>query len=88
MTAFPSPTLPADVANRLLAGWDKTNDELRSLLAVLTDRDFPQAESVEHARIVRRLAVISSALHGHIPSALTDGDRAWLETQGVPIGII
>jgi uncharacterized protein YjbJ (UPF0337 family) len=53
----------------------------------LLDRDFTQAESIEHARIVRRIAVISSALHGHISSVLTDDERAWLATQGVPIDI-
>lgn len=63
MTAFPSVSLPPDAAQRLLADWDITHDELRALLAALTDRDFTQAESVQHARMVRRIAVISSALH-------------------------
>jgi hypothetical protein len=36
-------------------------------------------------RLVRHIAVLSSAFHGHHQSgALTPSERAWLETQGVP----
>jgi hypothetical protein len=84
--AFPSPTLPPPVAARLIAQWDCADDELRALVEILRDRDFTHAESIYHARIMRRIAVVSSALHGHITSALTDDERAWLAFQGVPLG--
>ncbi len=84
---FPSPTLPQDAAQRLLAEWDRVHDELRPLLKISRHRDITHAESIQLAWLVRRIAVISSALHGHITSALTDAERAWLATQGVPIGI-
>ncbi len=34
MIAFPSPILAPDVAQRLLADWDRTHDELLALIAV------------------------------------------------------
>jgi antirestriction protein ArdC len=43
-----------------------------------TDDKFTPAESIYHARLVRRIAVIFSALHGDISSALTGDERAWL----------
>jgi hypothetical protein len=86
MTAFPSPTLPPDVASRLLADWDKTNDELRSLLAVLKQREFTRDEGLQHMRLIRHISVLSTTLHGHQSSALTQDELAWLETQGVLIG--
>jgi hypothetical protein len=76
--------LPPDVAQRLLAESDSAYDELSALLKIVRDRDFTHAEAIQHGRIIRRIAVISSALHGHITSALTDNERAWLATQGVP----
>jgi hypothetical protein len=88
MAAFPSPKLPPDVAQRLLAEWDSAHDELSALIESLPDRGFtqaPPAKSIELARIVRRIAVISSALHGRISSALTVDERAWLAAQGVRI---
>jgi hypothetical protein len=72
-----------DVETRLLAEWDSVHDELTALLKIVRDRDFTHAESVEHAKLVRRIAVISSALHGNLSDALTDYDRAWLVAQGV-----
>jgi len=55
------------------------------LLKNARDRDFTDGESIQHARIVRRIAVISSALHGDITSALTDAERIWLAAHGVPL---
>jgi hypothetical protein len=62
---------------RILAESDSAYDELSALLKIVRDRDFTHAESIQHGRIIRRIAVISSALHGNITSALTDDERAW-----------
>ena len=78
--------MPPPVAARLIAEWNSAHDELRALLESSRCRDFTRAESIQHARIVRRIAVVSSALHGDITSALTDDERAWLAAHGVPIG--
>jgi exopolysaccharide biosynthesis predicted pyruvyltransferase EpsI len=80
---FPSPTLPPDVAQRLLVEMNSAFDELSFLLKSVRDRDFTHAESIQHMRIVRRIAVVSSALHGHITSALTNVERIWLAAHGV-----
>jgi hypothetical protein len=85
MAAFPSPTLPPPVAARLLAEWDSAHDELRPLLKILSGRDFTHAESIQLGRIIRRIAVVSSALHGDISSALTNVERLWLAAHGVPL---
>jgi hypothetical protein len=85
MAAFPSPTLPPPVAARLLAEWDTACDELSALLKSARGRDFTHAESIQHARNVRRIAVISSALHGHITSAVNKVERLWLAAHGVPL---
>ena len=85
MAAFPSPTLPPLVAARLLAEWDTACDELSALLKIVRDRDFTHAESIQHGRIIRRIAVISSALHGHINSAVNKVERLWLAAHGVPL---
>ncbi len=85
MTAFPSPTLAPDVEQRLLADWHRTHDELRALIVVHEEREWTREEDLQHMRLVRHIAVLSSALHGHHQSnALTPSERAWLETQGVP----
>jgi hypothetical protein len=39
MTAFPSPTLPPEIAQRLLADWDSTHDELRALIVIHQERE-------------------------------------------------
>jgi hypothetical protein len=85
MAAFPSPTLPPPVAARLLAESDSAYDELSALLKIVRDRDFTHAEAIQHGRIIRRIAVISSALHGDITSAVTKAERLWLAAQGVPL---
>ena len=85
MIAFPSPILAPDVARRLLADWDRTHDELRAVIAVHEERKWTRAEDLRHTRLVRHIAVLSSALHGrHRTDALTPDERAWLEAQGVP----
>jgi hypothetical protein len=73
VTVFPSPALPPEVAERLLADWNRTSDELRALLAVLAHRDFTHDEAMQHMRLVRHLPVLSTTLHGHKSSALTPG---------------
>ena len=73
------------VAARLIAEWDSAHDELGALVESVQGRDFTHAESMQLMRIVRRIAVISSALHGRITSALTDVERIWLAAQGVPL---
>jgi hypothetical protein len=85
MAAFPSPTLPPPVAARLIAEWDSVHDELGALLESVRGRGFTQAESIQLTRLVRRIAVVSSALHGRNSRALTGDERAWLATQGVRI---
>lgn len=85
MAAFPSPTLPPPVAARLLAEWDSAHDELGALLKSVRGRDFTHAESIQHTRIIRRTAVVSSALHGHITSAVNKVERIWLAAHGVPL---
>jgi hypothetical protein len=52
--AFPSPTLPQDVAQRLLAERDTAHDELGALIESVRGRDFTHAESIQLARLVRR----------------------------------
>jgi hypothetical protein len=84
MAASPSSKLPQDVAARLLAEWDSAHDELSALLKSARGRDFTHAESIQHARNVRRIAVISSALHGHITGAVNKVERIWLAAHGVP----
>ncbi|HEY8098361.1 MAG TPA: hypothetical protein VIE65_20050 [Methylobacter sp.] len=84
MTAFPSSTLAPAVAQRLLADWDTTHDELRALIAVHAEREWTREEDLRLTRLVRHIAVLSSTLHGHHQrAALTEGERAWLKTQGV-----
>jgi hypothetical protein len=88
MAAFPSVSLPPDVAARLIAEFDSAYDELTALIGSLPDRGFtqaPPAKSIELARIVRRIAVVSTALHGRGFRALTNVERIWLAAQGVPI---
>ncbi len=86
MIAFPSPILAPDVAQRLLADWDRTQDELHALIAVHEEREWTRAEDLRHARLVRHVAVLSSALHGrHRSDAHTQDERAWLAAQGVPL---
>ena len=86
MIAFPSAILAPDVSQRLLADWDRTHDELLALIAVHEEREWTRAEDLRHTRLVRHIAVLSSALHGHHRSdALTPDERAWLEAQGVPL---
>jgi hypothetical protein len=85
MAVFPSPTLPPPVAARLIAEGDRAHDELSALLKSVQGRDFTPAESIQHARNVRRIAVVSSALHGRGLRALTDVERLWLAAQGVPL---
>jgi hypothetical protein len=85
MTAFPSPTLAPEVAQRLLADWDSTHDELRTLIVVHQEREWTREEDLQHARLVRHIAVLSTALHGdHHSAPLTPDERAWLAAQGVP----
>jgi hypothetical protein len=84
MNAFPSPTLAPDVVQRLLADWDRTHEGLLALIAVHKEREWTREEDLQHKRLVRHIAVLSSTLHGHHQSdALTEGERAWLKTQGV-----
>jgi hypothetical protein len=85
MAAFPSPKLPPDVAQRLLAEWDTAHDELSALLKSVRGRDFTYAESIQLGRIIRRIAVVSSALHGHITSAVNKVERLWLAAHGAPL---
>jgi hypothetical protein len=73
-----------DVAGRLIAELECAFDESSSLLESVRGRDFTHAESIQHARIVRRIAVVSSALHGRGFRALTHVERIWLAAQGVP----
>ena len=85
MTNFPSPILPLEIARRLLADWDQTHEELFALIAVHKEREWTRDEDSQHMHLVRHIAVLSSALHGyHQGDALTDAERAWLGTQGVP----
>ena len=86
MIAFPSPILAPDVARRLLGDRNRTHDELHALIAVREEREWTRAEDLRHTRLVRHIAVLSSALHGrHRTDALTPDERAWLEAQGVPL---
>jgi hypothetical protein len=86
MIAFPSPILAPDVAQRLLADKDRTYDELLALIAVREEREWTRAEDLLQTRLVRHIAVLSSALHGrHRTDGLTPDERAWLEAQGVPL---
>lgn len=84
MTAVPSPTLAPDVAQRLLADFHRTHGELRALIVVHEAREWTREEDVRHTRLVRHIAILSSALHGHLRSgALTPSEHAELEAQGV-----
>ena len=85
MTAFPSPTLSPEVAQRLLADWDSAHDELLALIVVHKEREWTRAEELQHMRLVRQIALLSTTLHGNHHSApLTPDERAWLAAQGVP----
>jgi hypothetical protein len=64
---------------------DTACDELSALLKIVRDRDFTHAESIQLGRIIRRIAVVSSALHGHITSAVNKVERLWLAAHGVPL---
>ena len=66
---------------RLLAEWDRTHDELLALTAVHQEREWTHEEELQHIRLVRRIAVLSSAYHGHT-DGLTPKERAWIEAQG------
>lgn len=88
---FPSPKLPQEAAARLIAEWDRAHDELSALIESLPDGGFthaPPAKLIQLARIVRRIAVVSAALHGHSTRALTGDERAWLAAQGVPLDLM
>ena len=86
MIAFPSPILAPDVAQRLLADWDRTHDKLRALIAVLEEREWTRAEDLRRTRLVRPIAVLLSAHHGrHRTDALTPAERAWVEAQSIPL---
>jgi hypothetical protein len=88
MTVFPSPTLALEVAERLLADWDRTHDELLALIAVHKEREWTREEDLQHMRLVRHIALLSSTLHGHHEShALTKDERTWLVAQGVAVAI-
>jgi hypothetical protein len=65
LTAFPSPALAPEAAQRLLADWDTTHDELLALIAVHEEREWTRDEDLHAARLVRHIAVLSSAFHGH-----------------------
>lgn len=85
MTEFPITALSPEVKQRLLGDWDRTHEELRALIVVHEGREWTRKEDLLHARLIRHLAVLSSALHGHHESdALTEDERAWLRSQGVP----
>jgi adenylate kinase len=75
------PLPPPVVAARLIMQWSCADGELRALLESSRDRDFTHTESIQHTQIVRRIAVLSSALHGDMTIALTDDERAWLAMQ-------
>jgi hypothetical protein len=62
----------------LLAEWDRTHDELLALIAVHEEREWTREEQLQHMRLVRRAAVLSSADHG-CTERLTPEERAWLE---------
>jgi hypothetical protein len=82
MTAFPSASLAPEVAQQLLADWDRTHDELRALIVVHEEREWTREEDLQQTRLVRHIAVLSAALHGrHQSDALTPSERAWLEVR-------
>jgi hypothetical protein len=87
MIPVSSTNLQPEVAQRLLADWDRTHDELHALIAVHAEREWTRADDLRLTRLVRHIAVLSSALHGrHRTDALTSDERGWLEAQGVPLG--
>jgi hypothetical protein len=59
----------------LLAEWDSAHDHLSFLLESVRDRGFTQAESIQLTRLVRRVAIVSSALHGRGVRALIGVER-------------
>jgi len=79
--------LPPEVRARLLAVRDQVVADDRALVSVLAERAFTPEEDLRHARLVRRLAVISCGLHGHGEYALTGDERVWLAAQGVPVDL-
>ncbi len=84
MSKFPSPTLAPDVAQRLLADWERTHEELRALIVVHEEREWTREEDLQHMRLARHIAVLSTTLHGrHQRAPLTPDERAWLATLAV-----
>lgn len=83
--AFPKTALPADVAKRLEAAHDEATAALLFLIRARGDGDFSDEAAREHGRLIRRIAVISAAMHERDFSALTSDERTWLRAQGVPV---
>ena len=59
MTTFPSPALAPDVAQRLLADWDKTHEDLLALIAVHEAREWSREEELQHMRLARAVSRLS-----------------------------